>query len=101
MHPAHERRQRLHHLKPFWPTRNEAHELYRQALANGFPITRCPPTAWQIMGRLSPVKLELAMLADELAEMIQGLPRGVSGKATVARTYKHAVRAITLAGQGR
>jgi hypothetical protein len=41
------------------------------------------------------------MSADELSQMIQGLPLNVSGRATVARTYKRAVQAITLAGQDR
>jgi hypothetical protein len=88
MQTARARRQRL--------TRDEARKLYREALAAGFPITHCPPIAWQLDPHPAPVKRELAMLIDELIELIKGLPFHASGKGTVARAYKRAVR-ISLA----
>jgi hypothetical protein len=93
----HARYFRLLALERFWPTRAEAHQLYLDALEAGFPITHCPPAAWQLDPHPSPVRRELAIMTDELANVIRGLPLNVSGRATVARAYTRAVMAVSLA----
>jgi hypothetical protein len=38
-----ERQHKLRRCRQYWPTRQEAHELYLAAIAARHPIVRCPP----------------------------------------------------------
>jgi hypothetical protein len=70
--------------------------LYRQALADNFPITRYPPAHWRLECKPSAFRIELALMVEELVEVTHGLCIA-SGAATVARSYKRLARRITLA----